>query len=364
MNEAISFRWPWDSWRISPLWPRDSRSSMQCALLRILAVSHHERLQPALLVANLAQEHVGSNRRVLKRLARRLKDGLPLVAAIEQTPEALSDSQVLAIRYGTQSGTLGAVYQELLSRDGDTVHSAERSLRQTSIYLGLMLMILTIAFCYWLVSLLPMFESVELRDQNRLAPLSPGFPLQFMFSLREWVGDWAVLAPFGLAILLLLVWLLPSQRWLRRVFNSRIGWINQVRSAELLRMLALSIESGRPLAGALSTLARYHFDPGVRARLLLARNEVEQGADVWESLRDARVISATQTQALATSTSAESQVWLLRSLSDQKQERAQASAQAAARRLQTAVILAIAALVFLLTLVCFQSLNHFITQLL
>lgn len=337
---------------------------MQRALLRILAVAHHERLQPALLVANLAQEHVGSNRRVLKRLSRRLKDGLPLVAAIEQTPDALSDSQVLAIRFGTQSGTLGAVYQELLSQDGDTVHSAERSLRQTSIYLGAMLMILTIAFSFWLLSLLPMFEKVLSLGQSRLAPLSPGFPLQFMFSLREWVGDWAALAPFGVAILLLLVWLLPIRRWLRRVFDSRIGWINQVRSAELLRMLALSIESGRPLAGALSTLARYHFDPGVRARLLLARNEVEQGAGVWESLRDARVITAVQTEALATSTSSESQVWLLRSLSDQKQERAQASAQAAARRLQTAVILAIAALVLLLSLVCFQSLNHFITQLL
>lgn len=358
VNETMSFRLSWDYWRISLYWPRDSRSSMQRSLLRILAIAHHERLQPATLVANLAQEHVGSNRRVLKRLARRLNDGLPLVAAIEQTPDALSESQVLAIRFGTQSGTLGAVYQELLTQGGGAIDSAERSLRQTLIYLGAMLMVLTLAFSFWSLSLMPMF----LKMLEYFAVQSPGQPFRFLARLRDWFGDWVALAPFGVAGILLLAWLLPVRRWLRRVFNSRIGWINQGRSAELLRLLALSTESGRPLAGALSTLARYHFDPGVRARLLLARNEVEQGAGVWQSLRDARIISAAQSVALATATSEESRIWLLRSFSDQQQEQAQASAQAAARRLQTAVILAIAGLVSVLSIACYQFLNHLVTQ--
>lgn len=357
-NETGSFRLSWESWRISRHLPRDSRASMQRSLLRILAVAHQERLQPATLVANLAREHVGSNRRVLNRLARRLREGVPLVAAVEQTPDALGESQVLALRFGTQSGTLGPVYQELLARAGGATDSAERSLRQTLVYLTALLMVLTIAFSFWSLFLLPVFEKILEYFTSR----RPGQPFELLAGLRDWFGDGMALVPFVVAGVLLLIWALPVRRWLRWVFNSRIGWINQVRSAELLRLLAVASESGRPLAGALSTLARYHFDPGVRARLLLARNEVEQGAGVWQSLHDARVLSSTQAEALSTATSDGSRIWLLRSFSDQQRELAQASAQAAARRLQTGVILAIAGLLSLLSIACFQFLNHLVTQ--
>ncbi len=43
------------------------------------------------LVANFAEEHRGTYRRQLRRLALRLADGTPLVDALEQTPEVLRD---------------------------------------------------------------------------------------------------------------------------------------------------------------------------------------------------------------------------------------------------------------------------------
>ncbi len=79
------------TWRISVFWLPDLRSSVQRSLLRLLHVAHVERLALAPLVHALALEHRGGNRRRLRRLAFRLAGGMPLIEALEQTPDALSD---------------------------------------------------------------------------------------------------------------------------------------------------------------------------------------------------------------------------------------------------------------------------------
>ncbi len=88
-----------------------------------------------------------------------------------------------------------------------------------------------------------------------------------------------------------------------------------------MRSLALAVESGRPLPGALSTLARHHFDTGVRAKLLLARNEVEQGAEPWQSLAEVRLLTTAESSALATASSPSNRVWLLNRLAQWKEDR-------------------------------------------
>jgi type II secretory pathway component PulF len=86
-------------------------------------------------------------------------------------------------------------------------------------------------------------------------------------------------------------------------------------------MLSVTTASGRPLAGALSTLAKYHSNPWIRHRLLLARNEIEQGADPWQGLREAELITPDQEAALSRVHGNASQAWVLRQVAHHLEDR-------------------------------------------
>jgi type II secretory pathway component PulF len=90
----------------------------------------------------------------------------------------------------------------------------------------------------------------------------------------------------------------------------------------LFRMLSINVAAGRPLAGSLSTLAKYHFDPKIRQRLLLARNEVEQGVPAWSSLVDTKLVSDAEFEALSSVGDSRVQSWMLLRMAHVKQENA------------------------------------------
>ena len=113
-------------------------------------------------------------------------------------------------------------------------------------------------------------------------------PAAFAWSMqaaRVFASIWWVLALACLAI----GWCLVSTKVGRFVRHSIFDrWLRSAReiySADVLRKLEIASAAGRPIPGALSTLARYHFAPQIRHKLLFVRNEVEQGADRCEALR-------------------------------------------------------------------------------
>ncbi len=346
-----------DRWRISTYWPRDPRKMMRRSLLRLLAVAYDQRLDTARLITNLADEHRGTNRRLLLRLARRLNGGLPLVAALEQTPEVLSDHQVLAIRFASQSGTLQATYQDLI-REGQSSHSTvDRDLWHSALYFAAMVIVLI-----WITSFLMVFVYPTLEQIAREFGIGqPPWPYALIAWGYRHAGPLALLFPIAILAAVAILWVGPlGGRLRRRLADSRLHWVQKLRVAELLELLAQSVLAGRPLGGALSTLARYHFDKNVRLRLLFVRNEVEQGADVWDSFHAADLLSAADSQALSSSSSPASQAWLMRRLAGRKRQQAIAFAEAAARLLQVFTVLVVAAAVLLLSAAAYQYLAHLV----
>ena len=87
-----------------------------------------------------------------------------------------------------------------------------------------------------------------------------------------------------------------------RVVDKYFGPMRDWRSAEVLQRLGAVTAGGRPLPSALSTLARYHFDPAIRHKLLFARNEVEQGADLWQSLATVRLVNPAEATVMEVAT--------------------------------------------------------------
>lgn len=351
--------WP-NQWRVSTLWPGDSRHLVRRSLLRILALAHDQRLDVAVLVRNLAMEHRGTNRRLLLRLARRIDRGLPLVAALEQTPEVLGEHQVLAIRFGSQSGTLTTTYHYLIN-EGEMQHStASRDFASSFLYLAAMAvaMILTISFLFAFV--FPTFHQVE--KEFELDDPLPAYA--FVSWVYQQTGFVTLLVSVMVLIAFPLLWMGSLGRWLRRQFaDSRLHWVEQFRVAELMELLAQSVAAGRPLSGALSTLARYHFDKHIRLRLLFARNEVEQGAEVGESFHTCGLLSIAEAQALSASSSPASQAWLMRRLASRKREQGVVFAEAAAQTLRSIIVILIAAVVLLLSGAVYQYLAGLIYEL-
>ena len=349
------------TWRATPWSPIDSRRSKQESLLRILFVAHSEKLDPQTLIKNLAGEYRGNYRRQLYRLSRRIATGTPLVSALEQTPDALSDEDVLAIRFGTQSGTLQSIYRSLIDDvDGDAQRASSR-FREFAYYGGSMCVVITIVISFLLLVIIPIFLQINNDYGLDHESVWPPWALQLLLVINQYRENAGVV---GLVFAVFLVWVLlsgPIRRQFRRTFATR--WLKpfaQLRSADLLRLLSTATEAGRPLPASISTLARYHFDKSIRAQLLFARNEIEQGSDVWTSLAEANLLSPEESHALAASTSSGSRAWAMRQLADAKRTRVFQSFETMVTLAQPAITLVFAAVTLFLCISVFQFLTHIV----
>jgi len=309
--------WPWPLWVGTPWWPADTLASKQQTLLQVLSVAISERLEIAPLVMSFAKEHRGRYRRRLFRLAQRLNKGASLPDALEQTPGALSDEQILAVRFGIQSGTLAEMLQSLVDQRDQSMRPISHRLRQIGFYSMFLGVLFLFMLSFILIKIVPSFIlimedfSLDITDPLRLLirianALSQQGPILVLMGL---FGVWLFKAEF------------PRRFFRRRILSRLFKPIAQLRAENLLNLLAVAQQAGRPLPGAISTLARYHYDSLIRHKLLFVRNEVEQGADLWESLAKTRLLSPAESRALSNSTSTDSTVWTLRHLAHWKRSR-------------------------------------------
>ena len=353
---TLGHLWQWamrySPWKSTTFWPADTLASKQMALLRILAVAATERLEAAPLVAALASEHRGKYRRRLRRLAQRLTAGTPLADALEQTPGVLSDEEALAIRFGDQSGILPAMLSQLVNKPAGAESRVVARLRQIGFYLTMTITIFVFILSFMMIKIIPSFQAIfddfDL-DLPRLTIL--------MIAISNWVVDsWFIIA----IPLLVMLWLWKSERsrrfFRRRISSRLIRPIAQLRSADLLSLLSVNARAGRPLSGAMSTLARYHFDTKIRHKLLFVRNEMEQGADAWNSMATARLLTPEEARALASSTTTDSRAWAMDRLADLRRSRVERRLDLYLSLLQPAVTLSLAAAVLFIALACLSPL--------
>lgn len=301
-------------WRTSPWWKGESAELRQRTLLHVLYSAQAQRCDPAPLIEGLANEHRLGYRRTLGRLAKRLHEGVPLADALEQTPGALSDHQTLAIRCGSQLGSLLAYLETLIAQRDPEERTAQRRLRELRLYGLTMVAALVVASAFMAIRVVPHI-AVILDESQGEEPLA-------MRAYRALLGS-GTLAGVAVALLLILgSRRLRQGRFVRRSLWGRlIPWVAALRGAGVLQLLQPAAAAGRPMTSAVSTLARYHYDPGVRGKLLIARNNVEQGAELAEALADVKLLSRSEARALSLAASSESRSWMLQSLAAHRQRR-------------------------------------------
>jgi type II secretory pathway component PulF len=283
-------------------------------------------------------------------LARLLKNGTPFPDAAEAVPGVFRDEDALAIRFGAQSGTLAATLREALEDRPALTPGGTPRLRRAIDYFATIFIVGSLIVAFIQIKIQPAFRKI-FSDFN-FAPPAIG---QTVWSINAaFLHYWYVVL---LAVLLFLWFTFSARpgRILRRSFLGRIIYpLHEFGAADVLQQLSMATAAGRPMAGALSTLARYHFDPTVRNKLLFVRNEAEQGADVWESMATAGLVTQPEVRVLKSAERLGNRPWALKQLAAAKKRRT-------ARRIDRLSQFALPLVVLLLgSVVLFQALSVFI----
>ncbi|QDU56215.1 type II secretion system F family protein [Aeoliella mucimassa] len=294
------------------LWPQFVSRAQHRTLLRLIATATEQRLPLAPLVQALALDERGRHKLRLHRLAKVLDEGASLPDALEQVVDLLDDEDVLAVRFGYQSGAVSAAVRERLEAEPFMTPRAKVGIGRIIFYLGVMLLLAVPVAVFMHSSIIPVLMQI-FDEFNQKHPSATDF---LAFSADTVVNLWWLI----LLVLIPAIWVMVSDRR-RRALRHKLGGsffrlLRQWRTAATLDELSVASEAGRPLPGVISTLARYHYDPYLRHKLLYVRNEMEQGADLWPSLLNCQLLNATEARALETADNLGNRNWVLRQIAD------------------------------------------------
>jgi type II secretory pathway component PulF len=340
------------------IWLWYTTESQRRGLLRLIAVAIEEKLPLVPLLEAWTADERGIQHYRLRRVVELLKTGTPLADALEQVPGVLRDDDILAIRFDAQSGTVTTAVREMLGDSGDAQPELHTRFRSTLAYMGIVLLLG-----------LPVVVFIQIRIMPALRAIFYEYGLQFP-AVTEWSIKLALIFErYGWLVILVAIIALLSLlfarpgRAIRRAAGRYLGPWRQLRTADLLRKLAIAVGAGRPISGALSTLARYHFDSAIRNKLLFVRNELEQGADLWQSMNDVDLMTRTEVRVMNLAEQVDNRSWALRQLAYAKSLRATRFLERFSQIALPALVLCVGLFVLLQVLSIFVPVTEMVTRL-
>jgi len=291
-------------------WPWYTTPVQQQSLLRLIAVATEENLPLVPLLEQWAQDESGVQRLRVRRLADYIREGAALADAVERVPGALSDEHLLALRLDAQSGTRTKAMREALREVPASILASKLRLQRSLIYFAVAFPLALLLLQFSHLFILPKLQKIFADFGATQPPL-----LQFSNNLLATLIPYQIIG--GVLALVVSIGLFGTQygrrmrRWIAgRVFSS----VRTLRLADVLQQMSVAVGEGRPIPGAVSTLARYHFDPTIRHELLVVRNEIEQGVPVWRSMAEAGLISQAEAKVLQVAGEQGSPAWAMQQL--------------------------------------------------
>jgi type II secretory pathway component PulF len=298
----------------SDLRPPVTTATQRRSLLRLIRVGVEENLPLNELIKAWGADERGIQRRRLKRLSRLLEEGVPLANAVESIPGLLRDEDVLAIRFDVQSGTRTAAIRQRLDVPTPSSVVGLQRMRDTTIYFLLVACIGVLLVSFNMIWIAPLINSVF----NDFGLRTPKVFQWWRHFAMFWVNYWYLFVLSVCVVVACYFSAYPGRLIRRSVLGRFVFPLRERGSADVLQKLAISSTAGRPIAGALSTLARYHFDPALRHKLLFVRNELEQGAELWSSMAAVDLLSAPEQRLLETADHVGNRPWVLTQLANLK----------------------------------------------
>jgi type II secretory pathway component PulF len=332
------------------IWPGMATPAQRHALLRLIALSIEENVPLRTLVQAWAEDERGQQRLRLNKLAELLDSGRPVADAVEEIPGILGDEELLAIRFDAQMGTRTTAIRQMLNGRQSEVVGAKGPVRGDLFYFFVMLFIGLLHIAFLQIKIVPVFRKM-FQEFSYEQPQVLGWSVRITSALASLWWLWAI-------AILAVLWCMFSTQAGRFLQHSILGrWLKPLReryAADVLQKLAVAAGAGRPISGALSTLARYHFVPDVRHKLLFVRNEVELGAEVWHSMVAVDLLSPSDLRLLKTAERVGNRAWVLQQLAAVKEGRTRQRLERASQFVLPVVVLLLGCLVI------FQALTIFV----
>jgi type II secretory pathway component PulF len=339
-------------WRLPAWWPLYSTAVQRRSLLRLIAVAIEENIPLAPLITQWAEDERGVQQSRLLQLAKLLEAGHSLPDAVEQVPGALRDEDVLAIRFDAQSGTRTAAIRNMIPEPPVSAANPASRTRRVMGYLCVILPLALLLVSFMQLKIMPVYQRIfQEFGMRQPEAMTLSMALAHLFVRYWWVGAIALLA---------VVWTMFSTsagRFVRySILHRLVRPLRELHAADVLQNLGVALHAGRPLPGALSTLARYHFDPDVRVKLLFVRNEVEQGEDLWRSLTNVGLLAPAEVRLLEAAERVGNRPWALTQIVGVKKRRTRRRFEWLAELLLPGLVLALGVFVLLQALSIFQPL--------
>jgi type II secretory pathway component PulF len=306
-------------------------------LLKVLQIASEGNLPIESLLLAYAKEQSAAQSRLIRKVAELVRTGTPTIAALEQVPGLLNDEQLLSLRFASQSGNLPVTLGRLT--DVESAVGSEREIRWESNWVyWLSVAIITVSI--WSLMMLfiwPTMRKIGLEFENETL-LGPLYLMAYAWNMC--VSFW----PICLLVLSSSIVLLFSTR-LQRFVTAKIRPLLRGRSKRVspitFELLASSVEAGKPLLSGMSTLGKYHCDPLSRQCMLVARNEIEQGANDIDGMQNAKVLDANEAAALREFSTPAGQAYVLRSIAARDRKRLQSREYRNGLMLEPIVIIAL-----------------------
>lgn len=319
---------------------RAARRRSMCTLLALM-VGRGKQLDPSALVAGLpSNDTVG---RASAKLFELLGRGVPLAAAIQQSPRALPREAIAYVSAGESIEAEAAALKELSHGDRSNLTAVWRMYIDRLCYLAAVLVSLSVVMAFLMIKIIPEFEKIFSEFDLELPRLT-----LLAVSISQFTVNYLGVPLLLLAIVSLLAAVVIAACYLSDV--RVLGWLGDRlfrgrRTADVLRILAVSTEHRQPLTTVIERLAQVYPSRMLRRQLAPAATAIAAGSDWRDSLYDARFVSSAEQSLLKTAEQAGNLPWALRTVAARQEKRIVYRLAAAVQVLYPILIVCLGALV-------------------
>ena len=295
-------------------WFHQARATRQAALLSVLAIAIEKKLPLVPMLDAFADDSRFGWRHSVRDLSDMLQSGVSLPDALEAVPGLLPADAVLAARVGAESGALAAALKLAAEKLAPRRESVFSSPGTVVLYLVFLTLIMLLIVGYIMVKVIPklvlIFEDFGVELPKLTQTVIAASEFAFSYGL--------LLIPLLFAVLwIAVVYAVAAGRGqipLTGPFTILLRMVPRIATGDILRNLSVVVAAGRPLAGALTTMAGFHPTPSIRRRISAVATGVDQGHDCWYSLTDAGLIKRRKAALLASAERVGNLDWALRQL--------------------------------------------------
>lgn len=341
------------------IWSYRSTATQDRSLLQTIAMASRYRMPLSDAIEALADDEHGFHVYRVAKLARLLREGDSLKTGLEKVPNVLSESSRTQVLFGIESGELEAAARNAITTLDDRPHESLQYCYESLIRLAIVALFMIFIISFIMIKIVPTIRTI-FED----FALDISGPMDWSIEASNFFASYFLLIVVGAIIALLWVHFGDPMRLLRRgLFSKWISRFIDLDTADLLRQLALANESGKPLSGAISTLARCYHGPARRKELLRAWNDVEQGDGAWSALERQRLITTNEARVIRASETLNNTPWVLRQLANERQAKSSTRLRIISRLLPTLAMLLVAAVVAVLAIGMMGTLSNLILAL-